>query len=797
VRVFDWKRGLGVFLLYLALALLITFPAVLTPTTRLMGGDTSDAYEMARHIWWFKEALQSGQSPFWQSNLGYPEGFSGVSLQADTLQFFPMWLFAFIMPLALAYNLGLWLTMALNGLALTVLARDRTGSHWGAFLGGVIFLAAPIMQGHLFEGHAGLLVQWPVPLYLLGLFRLVESETFSWRWLLWCIVFFQLVPSGHMLQVIYLLMPVTGLFLLARLWIKDRRGAARIILMGAISSVLLLLFLQPLIRETLAADNYTDTGGTVRYSADLLAIVSPSFLHPLYKYLPYPAHVLGVNLGEGALYMGLIAGLLALVGLRNKTARWWGIVAFVAWILALGPLLKVLDTPLLLSIGEYRTHITLPLALVQNWPGFSLARTPGRYGFALSFALAMLAAYGAGTLWRRWNGAPRRALIACGMVTLLIVADYQVFFPLPTRPAAIPQAVYDLHQDARVRAVYDIPYEHLLGAKDALYLQTAHGKPLIAGQVTRSTPVNPAKLELLQYTLDPALLKAYGADVIILHKTRAAQIKQLETLNALLRVKFPPPFYEDSEIAMYHTPDYTLTPAFTARLPEEGAFRDETHAAFYTPRPGWMMFEATLTGDGRRVNVFLDHQRLRTLTVNGTQRLMLPLPIAAEGFYTVRLTLDPACPQIDDSALACRTMSISDVHLTSLNRPFAYSLIRFAPGVTLNTTEIIPQGKTLLVYLDWQFAQGVRAEDVRFVHVLSADGTNAAQQDVPLGAFPPDSRYPEAVQLDISTLPPGRYSVRVGWYASETGMRFPVQTPDLVGGVDNAPEIGTFTEKAP
>ena len=803
----NWRRGLGIFLLYLSLALLITAPTILSPTTQFMGGSTSDAYEQVRHVWWFKEALQTGQSPFWQSNLGYPEGFSGVSLQADTLQFFPMWLFAFVMPLALAYNLGIWLTMALNGLAFYILAKDRTGSDWGAFLGGVIYLTAPIMQGHLFEGHAGLLVQWPVPLYILGLFRLVESEKLSWRWLIWCIVFFQLVPSGHMLQVIFLTIPVTGLFLLARLWIKDRRGAGRIVLMGAISAVLLLIFLLPLIRETLAADSYTDAGGFVRYSADLLSAVSPSFFHPLYKhlpdvtaligrevsdqYVPYTALVLGDNLGEGTIYIGLVAGFLALMGLRQKNARWWGLVMLVTWVLALGPFLKVFGRPVSIVIDGRISYITLPVALIQNLPGFSLARTPGRYGFAMSFALAMMAAYGVSALWQRWDKHSKRAFIVCGIVALLIVADYQMFFPMPTRPAALPQAVYDLQNDSSVRAVYNIPYDHYLNAKDALYFQTAHEKPLIAGHVTRSTPVHLGKLELLQYTLDPALLKASGADVIIFHKTRAMQIREYDILLDLLTLKFPPPFYEDSEIALYRTPDDPFPPVFMAR-PPDGTFSSEAHAAFYTPQPGWYVFDAEILAYRRTVNISLDSQPLRTVRLNGVQRVTVPIPIEREGFYSVRIVLDPACPQTDSEALSCRNASVSKASLTPLNQPFTYSLIGYE-GVTLDTTQVIPESDTVAVYLDWHFTAAIRAEDVRFVHILDENGQNVGQSDASLGKFAPGSRYPEVVRFDMSTLPPGRYSVRAGWYASETLTRFPVQTPDLVGGPDNAPEIGSFT----
>lgn len=808
----DWKRGLIVFLLYFALALLITAPTVFSPTQGFLGGDTSDAYEQVRHVWWFKEALQTGQSPFWQSNLGYPEGFSGVSLQADTLQFFPMWLFAFLMPLPLAYNLGIWLSMALNGLAFYILAKDRTGSHWGAFIAGVIYLAAPIMQGHLFEGHAGLLVQWPAPLFVYGLFHLVESEKFSWRWFLWCVFFFQLVPSGHMLQVIFFLMPVVGLFLIARLWIGDRRGALRVVVMGAISSVILVIFLMPLIEETLKADSYTEAGGFMRYSADLFSAVSPSFMHPLYKhlpdvthligrdegdkYVPYPALSIGDNLGEGTIYIGIVAGILALIGLRNRNARWWALVAFITWILALGPFLKVFGRPVSLVIDNRLTYITMPVALFQNLPGFSLARTPGRYGFAMSFALAMMAAYGVARLWQRWSPWSQRAFVACGIVTLLVVADFQMFWPMPTRPAYLPQAVYDLQNDSSIRAVYNLPFDHYLLAKDALYYQTAHEKPLIAGHVTRSTPVKLAKLELLQFTLDPALLKASGADVIIFHKIRAKQILRYDILLELLQKNFPPPFYEDNEIAMYRTPETTQPPGFISRLPKDGVFTTETHAAFYAPGPGWYVFDAEVTSYGRNINVMLDDQLLRAIRVNGTERVTVPVPIEREGFYSVGLRLDPACPQIDSDALSCRNAAIRDASLEPLNEPLVYSLIAYE-GVTLNASRVNADGSTLNVYLDWNFSKDIRAEDVRFVHILTEDGQNVGQSDVALGKIAAGSHYPELVSINISSLPPGPYSVRAGWYASETLTRFPVLTPNLIGGQDNAPEIGTFTVPGP
>lgn len=847
-----------VLLFYFMLAVIITFPVILSLNTQFLGGDNSDAYEMARHTWWFKHALQNGLDPFWQSNLGYPDGFSGVSLQADILQFFPMWFFAFFMPIATAYNITILLTMALNGWAVVVLLRylipsssrqDEEGASQSmipALIAGVIFMAAPTFQGHLFEGHAGLMVQYPVPLYLLALFKLTEGRTLDWRWLLSAILFFQMSPSGHMLQVIYMLIPVTGLFLLARLYQRDWAAVRRILLMGVISSAILLIFLIPLIQETLQQTSYTDAGGYVRYSADLLSLVSPSFFHPLFgQLLPYTRDVLGVNLGESSMYVGIIAGILAVVGVAKfKASRWWLLLAGVTWVLSLGPLLKILDEPIKLSIGEYETYLTMPLALVQNMPGVNLARTPGRFNFAVALALAVMAGYGAAYLWEHffqkrlqtptgeaqnvsspplhplpiaWRGdltaySPpplyavergqgvriRNFMLQWGVVALVtagILFEYQSFFPMPTRTAYIPDAVYALRERDEIRAVFDIPYDHLLGAKDALFLQTAHEKSLVAGHVTRETPVNPAKLAILQTTLDPGLLNSAGADIIILHKQRAAQINQLGTFQSLLAQKFPPPIYEDDQIAIYETPVTTRASAYTVRISDDPRLEQNYTADFYTPDAAWVELTATLSTDaiGRTLDIFLNNTRVHRLTVQGTQTIRVPLPVENSGYYRVRLAPDPPCPEIYHAALTCRTLTIGAVALQQISAGLIYNLIQYEDEIELAAAYVPAQvNHTLNVRLWWRFAAPLRDENARrFVHVLDTLGNQVAGYDSAL--ITPDKDWVETVALDVAQLPPGEYQVRVGWYQFPDLRRFAVLTPDIPGSQDAAPEIGWFT----
>ncbi|MEO1162830.1 MAG: hypothetical protein AAFV98_03515 [Chloroflexota bacterium] len=672
---------------YFALAVLIVGHPPQTLLTHFIGSDTGDTYEMARNVWWFTYALQNGEPVFYQTWLGYPDGINGIVLLSLPLQYFPMWGFAFFMPLQVAYNLTVLLWMTLNGFAMFWLARDRlshteiTQPFVPALFAGMVYLLFPVLQAHLAEGHGGLMVAWAAPLYVYALFRYTETDTFSRQWLVLCVLYFYLTTTGHILQSIYVLVPVTLAFGLGKLWQRDWRSIQRIVIMGALASVVVLLALFPAIQDALTATNITSTGGYTRFSADLLAVVSPSFFHPLWdSLLGYPRAVLGTNLVEGIAYIGLIGGILAIIALvKIRPSRWWLLLAFIAWLLSLGPILKIFDQPVLIAGNT----IPLPFALLQDLPGFNLARTPGRFSFTLAIAVAMLVGYGVSYLWQKIADARLRYIVVI-VIACLTVFDYQSFWSQPLRPATVPQAIADLRDDDSIQAVFNIPYQHALAAKDALYYQTAHQHPLIAGQITRTTPVNPAKLALLQVTLDPALLTQAGADIVILHRRRAASIGELDSLTARANAQFGAPVYSDDEIAIYRVPE---TPSDV-------------------------------------------------------------------------LTLD-----------------------YTLDR----SAISFVDDFTLLTNEIFYWEDTHYIWLQWQFNRARPDSDVRFVHILNAEGEIVLQSDMSLGTIPDGEIRNELLPFDTSTLPSGTYTVRTGWYDFNTLTNY--LTTDNQATVI----IGTFT----
>lgn len=546
-------RHLLIFSLYFIIALVIVGHPPTALINNFIGSDTGDVYEMARNIWWFKYAIQHGEPLFYQTWLGYPDGINGIIFISVPLQYFPMWALAFVMPIAVAYNFTVLFWMALNGWAMMFLLRyllNRDDSWIPSFIAGLVYMAFPLFQGHLAEGHAGLMVAWAAPLYIWALFRYTSTDNFSWRWLLISILFFYLSTTGHILQSIYVLIPVTGTFLLGKLWLRDWQAVRRILGMGLLASIVLLGALAPAILDATGETSYASTGGYSRYSADLLAIISPSFFNPLFDtILPYTRTVLGTNLGEGMAYIGIVAGTLAMIGLvTNKASRWWFLLGSIAWLFSLGPVLKILNEPVLIAGNP----IPLPFALLQNLPGFSLARTPARFNFALAIALAVMVAYGMVWIWQQRTDKRRYGLALVLSFTILV--EYQSFWAQPLRTATVPQEIINLRDDESIDAIFNIPYQHALSAKDALFLQTGHEQPLIAGQITRTTPVNPAMLAMLQGTLDPILLNQVHADIVILHRARASEIGELEILESRANEQLGAPIYQDEQIAIYRVP---------------------------------------------------------------------------------------------------------------------------------------------------------------------------------------------------------------------------------------------------
>lgn len=783
-RFFKWisRRAwveMGAVGLYVLAAALVTWPLLAHLSSRLYGDFLTDTYQTARHMWWIKHALQTGQSVFFQPALGYPEGLHGAWLWANPFEYFPGWLLAFVMPLAAAANLSLLCHLVLNGWAMHRLILVLTGARLPALLAGLIFLAYPAAQGRIYGGHPGVLALWPVPLYLLAMTHL--RRDFSLRWAAAGAVCWALGVAGNSTLLVYYLLPVTLTFFLWlaawREWAWLRRGLPATVIGGLLALILLV----PLALETRAAPQYNpDIGESVRFSADLLAVAAPSFYHPLFDSLAYSRRALGLNLVEGIGYVGIGAALLALLGIwHRREARPWLLLALAAWICSLGPLLKSSDQPVSLLRDVYRTYVPLPWGFLQELPILDISRTPGRFNLTVGLALAIMAGYGAAA--RVWSAWPRRGLLL--LAAGLILFEYQSFWPMPHVEARVPQAIHDLARRDGIRAVFNVPWDDRIFAKQALYFQTIHQHPIITGHFIRDTPVNPARLNLLQSTLDPALLDSAGVDVLIVHRRGPLS----PPVEARAREQLGQPWYEDAEIIVFDVPEAGAA-EFIAVTPDDGAVSDRADAHFYAPEAGWVDMTGMLAADDRAVTLLLDGVPVHRWRVMGDTPFHVPLRVEA-GYHTARLALDSPCPRLDDSALICRTLNIRDVMLADFTMAFDVPPVRFARGIVLEAGRLgtVQPGEILPLRLWWRFARATGDNLVRFVHVIGPGGVLAAQTDDPLNL---NGVWMENPALVIpADLPPGEYSVYVGWYTYPDVIRVPIEDG---GAADDRILAGTF-----
>ena len=791
------SRHFGVAILgYLGVALLMTLPAASTLTTRFIGADSGDVYQMARHIWWFKTALASGDDIFYHALLAYPEGFGAVELWAHPLQFFPMWLFALALPLPAAYNLGVLLNLTLNGAAMYSFARRRISRarHAPAFFAGLVYMIFPVFQGHLAAGQAGLLPQWQTPLLLLALFAYVDGG--KRRWLAASILLFALSAMGHSLQYVYLLLPLFSLFLLARLLRRDYVGATRTLAVFSFGSALLLLFLTPILGEPAPPQSH-GSGDYARHSIDLLGLATPSYENPFWRDIAtHSRDVLGDNRGEGASYIGLIGGLLMLIGaVSRRGARWWLLVAFVAWLLSLGPVLKVFDAALQPQIAGYSTVIPLPFALFMDLPVIDLAGAPGRFMVLFGVAASIMAAYGMATLFGGRVFQRRRRVLRYGMaaiLALLLVGDYLFYAPFPTAPAAIPDAVHALRDRGDIRAVFNLPQGDAMTANEALYLQTAHGKPLIAGHETGATPVDRAKLTLLS-TLQPALLADAGADIVLLNKARAAATGKLDALYEAARQTLGAPTYDGDRFAIFELRwrrGVMLSRPVWSTETDNGS----RYVYVFKAQAGWLELRAQLNAEKRRVRMSLNGAPLQSLDISGGADLRMPLPIARRGYNTFSLALDPPCPQqYDSAALQCYGVSLDSVEIRELSRGAIYDPIRVASGIELSGYRVEGDFRDeLVIHLWWSFDETRHSGEQRFIHVLDEQRRLVRQNDISFGAAEAGSDHLESVRLDFRDIAPGDYLALTGWYSLPDMVRYDVLT-DVDGAQDNTIVLGRIT----
>jgi hypothetical protein len=500
----EWGK-LVVFVTILAIpvTLLSTTPTVFHLKGHLPGGPVGeDAIEHLYMMWWFHYALiELGQNPADLTMLAYPSGYYNPYITVTPfVRLIAVPFIGWADP-ALFYNMYLFLTFILAWGAMSALCYHLTQDFEASVVGGFVFAFSPHRLIHASGGHITAATVFWFPLLTLGLLDFLRRPTWYKAGL--CGILLTISLSIDLNVILYFTAPLVLIILAYHFWkqphlIQNKRFLYEL---GLVILIPLLIQGPPFV--SFAIDKFRGkldflyAEGVELYSSDLLGILVPPPRHPLIRAFDLDwFSVRTVSGAEGSsenvIYIGLFTLFLVFVGLRVRSfpdRKLWLSTSLIAWLLALGPQLK---------LGGVSTSIPLPYALFTHIPFLEWGRTPSRFGNLMMFGVAILVAYGATVLLRYLSQPKWRLPLMVGLLTL-IGLDY-VPFLLPWHIARItPPPIYqEIKQSPARLAVLDIPVSNYGVVARSIGYQMVHHHPVVAGRAYRAPHEISAQMQAIE-----------------------------------------------------------------------------------------------------------------------------------------------------------------------------------------------------------------------------------------------------------------------------------------------------------
>lgn len=552
----SWRAPALAFAVFALASVLLTFP-VAWQASEAAAGDGADSQLFLWNHWWFAQALSEGQNPYATDAIYWPGGATLYFHTLSPVNALAATALAPVMGGVAAYNVLIIASFALAAWGAYLLARDLTRSEPAAYVAGAAFGFTSYHYAHAL-GHLNLVTHFWLPLFALFFLRYLRAPTR--RDLLMSAL--MAVGAGwtdlSLLLNVALMAPLLAIGALVvwrdGAW-RDLSWLRRAAMPGAAAAI----GLAPLV--ILVVVGYLSTPGlggfgdeAPRYSLDALSYAVPTPLLFLYGSVGVVLTPEGTTT-EATVFAGFIVLALAAVGIARAPrveARPWLVAGGIFYVLSLGPVLQVAGA---------RLGVPLPYALFAHVPLLNTLRTPARFALVVLLALAVLAAFGAASLLRRFAEArPRRAYPIVAAIALLVALEGAVL-PFPVSDVE-PASIYDELALVPTTALVELPL-HQPGyagyAQNLAYLsaQTSHGIPIVNGYTSREsvrdTQFMKGEMVLASlHRLEQGGLPPEHADVVVGqdHLGIAGDLLHAWGLRALvLHVSDPPTGTELEELA--------------------------------------------------------------------------------------------------------------------------------------------------------------------------------------------------------------------------------------------------------
>lgn len=478
-------------------------------------------------------------------------------------------------------------------------SRTRTMSQsqlsLAAFLAGLVFAFASNRAVYAMLGHYDMVTTQWIPFYALLLLRSLDARLTAPRRrtaALLAGVFFAFNGLTEMITALFLAIftVIVLVTFVTHTLVTHKDGDVRrarpallaprialpsLLIIGVVAALVWGPVLGPILVQFLTNDfSLKGWGEAIPLSTDLLGWFTPTVLHPLWggnlaqelRRVQLRALEMGVTgfRDVNTVFLGWVTLALAIVGAvtARRQVRLWTWSAVIFGLFTLGPFLQI--------NGRYRFDLDgveatfpMPFALLHYLPIIKANRAPNRNSVILMLALAVLVGYGVHWLAGRFQrkdevggglpvagrrpplAAPRFLVIGALAVALLFE---HLALPAPLSDLRIPAVYQEIAADPRPVSVMQVPLGWrnsfgVFGPEQTIfqYYQSAHGKPMLGGNISRAPDFKLDYFQRLAYfqalteiefgrPVDPAVLQAA--------KAQAGALAQLYNLGYV--ILYPP-----------------------------------------------------------------------------------------------------------------------------------------------------------------------------------------------------------------------------------------------------------------
>jgi len=668
----------------------MTWPTALHLTDGIPG-DGFDGWQNYWNLWWVKQAmLVEPSNPYFTTYLYAP---TGVSLQFHTLNIFNGW---WTLPLqlnfglAVAYNSVVLVSFTLAGyggylLSLYVLSQvtepslqaDVPTRRFAAFVGGVIFTMSPFHFAHLLGHMQVFSLIWP-PFYALWLIRtlnVVDNSshyrvsnpimacftTLPYRHIALCTLFLILATLVDWYHTLYLLI-FTGITMLWAMWNLKTSQVSKtcevwtplvvVTLIGSLFALLMSPLLIPMMQNARQRpDLETGLAQNIALSADLLAFITPSEMHPLWgNWVKNLAENFSSTTSERLIFMGFIPLLLglyiAITQWRQPLVKFWLLIGGSFFILALGPYLHIGGQ--IVSWGDW--PLPLPyLLLYQIVPFLNLTRSLSRYDLMVMLSLGVLSSLAIVELARpRANGDTRGRVsllthgylpIALPLVATVLICFEFLAAPYPISLIDTPAFFHELAQEPGDFTIAALPMNW--DRPTPLLYQTVHGKRLLTAYTSRDNPLELAwRTPLLQHwrylvadiidqplaEIAPTIFYDFNLRYIVLDYWQMPPGPEREGTEKWLQAAMPQatPVYNDGRLKVYRTPPQTVVQPYLSLgegwgkhddEPVSRVINDQAELFLHHASTSPLTLEVTAQGGGATLAIWQADQQMAQLSL--------------------------------------------------------------------------------------------------------------------------------------------------------------------------------------